>query len=1003
MVTAVVIVGGVGYAILNSITSTTTQHSAPDTCATDPRLCCCDGKINDVVLFTPFLPGIGQTMVPIEQGQSLPATVSLSGGEAADSFTVNWGDGANSTQASPSFTHIYHGLGTYVAYATAVVHNTTHTGYTYLVPLSVTPTLSDTSSGEFPVLTTTFSNGSALFGGVYPWVSGAGSVRVSAEYSRLPTAVGYVALSPRIISSGGNPISNANNSTGANAAYSFGSPGNYRITFVGPVAGPSGTVYQNYTWGVFVAPNGTPLGTQSVRSCGCGSSPHTGSLYIYEIVPGGATSLDPAVDYETTGGEIIQNVYETLVQYAGDSTASYVPVLSMCVPGPAASGPGSCQAQYGSDLQTGNYWTFPINPNASFYDPSTATSWGVYPSDVMFSISRTLMWLQTPSQYTTPGWMIGQSLLPYGQSSFDGGIHTPWNNTPQNVYGAFLVNDSKYCPTDAMTQAHGCITFNAAGSATVWPEILEFLENSEGSSVVPCGWFTSLGAGLPGFATNAAHGDGPCLLPGGGTTTNASAFTSYVSGANPKLFDPIIALDATNIYQPQPQVRWNIVGSGPYYLKSVDQGQGYILKANPAYTQPNCAGLPGCYAAANNYASTVNVFWDQNSVTGVEQYIAGQSDVSTFFPTDIPTILNLVHAGKVGLFTMPTLNVFPEGFSFHFDPNQTQNASGLPTNISADFFSYVGMREFLSQSFPYNTYITVDNTEDGVPFIQGEGGAIPDYLGNYYPTNISWPGLNTTTGAWMDPNENVTEVGSATWWWAQTTNQSSPYYDPEAVACMSQSCTFPIGSQLGDAPLDSAVDLWGSTIDHITRGAIVTSRWDPTPGGQIVLNLGSVPGTSPWPMFVAGWLPDYPDPTDYMAPFYYPDASFTYSSALNETFVGGAWGNLYNGCTANAADTFANLVYWADQKPLVPQQCQGTAYSVMTWAMYQAAVMPVGPERVLYYNLVEHVANGLVLHVYNSQQVGLGSYANWINPAGIWTNVVAPGQLWFQWYGNGVV
>ncbi|MGA8711030.1 MAG: hypothetical protein WB786_07365, partial [Thermoplasmata archaeon] len=542
MVTAVVIVGGVGYAILNSITSTTTQHSAPDTCATDPRLCCCDGKINDVVLFTPFLPGIGQTMVPIEQGQSLPATVSLSGGEAADSFTVNWGDGANSTQASPSFTHIYHGLGTYVAYATAVVHNTTHTGYTYLVPLSVTPTLSDTSSGEFPVLTTTFSNGSALFGGVYPWVSGAGSVRVSAEYSRLPTAVGYVALSPRIISSGGNPISNANNSTGANAAYSFGSPGNYRITFVGPVAGPSGTVYQNYTWGVFVAPNGTPLGTQSVRSCGCGSSPHTGSLYIYEIVPGGATSLDPAVDYETTGGEIIQNVYETLVQYAGDSTASYVPVLSMCVPGPAASGPGSCQAQYGSDLQTGNYWTFPINPNASFYDPSTATSWGVYPSDVMFSISRTLMWLQTPSQYTTPGWMIGQSLLPYGQSSFDGGIHTPWNNTPQNVYGAFLVNDSKYCPTDAMTQAHGCITFNAAGSATVWPEILEFLENSEGSSVVPCGWFTSLGAGLPGFATNAAHGDGPCLLPGGGTTTNASAFTSYVSGANPKLFDPIIAL-----------------------------------------------------------------------------------------------------------------------------------------------------------------------------------------------------------------------------------------------------------------------------------------------------------------------------------------------------------------------------------------------------------------------------------------------------------------------------
>ena len=1007
LIVVIVVVGGAGYAGLNAVAGNGGKQTSSSCSPASAPQCGGQGKLNDVVLFVAYQPGVGQHMITVNNGQSLPATVSLSGGESASSFSVFWGDTHNTTQTSTTFTHAYNGLGEFVISATATVNGVTHTGTNYLYPVSVIPTLADSASGQFPTLVTTLTNGSASGSNYYPFIHAGGQVSVSASYATLPTASGYTAGSPKITSTGGTAIDNSNTTISAAATYSFANPGYYWMTFVGPVTGPSGTVYQNYTWGVFVGAAGLPLScTNCKQGGGQGvTSPHTGSLYVYEIVPGGATSLDPAVDYETTGGEIIQNVYETLVQYAGDSTASYVPVLSMCVPGPAASGPGSCQAQYGSDLQTGNYWTFPINPNASFYDPSTHSSWGVYPSDVMFSVARTLMWLQTPSQYTTNGWIIGQALLPYGTHGFDGGIHTPWNNTPQNVYGAFLVNDSTYCPTAAMTHAHGCITFDAAGSGAVWPEILEFIQDSEGASVVPCGWFTSLGAGLPGFTTNAAHGDGPCLLPGGGTTTNASAFTSYVSGANPKLFDPIIALDATNIYQPQPQVRWNIVGSGPYYLESVNQGQGYILKANPAYTQPNCAGLPGCYAAANAYANTVYVFWGQNSVTGVEQYIAGQSDVSTFFPTDIPTILNLVHAGKVGLFTLPTLNLFPEGFSEEFTPSVTQSDSGLTTNIQGNFFSYVGMREFFAATFPYNTYITVDNTEDGIPFIQGEGGAIPDYLGNYYPANVTWPGLNTTTGAWMDPNTaaSASVQGSPAWWWAQLTTSGSTYYDPEAAACMTTTCNFPIGSELGDTPFDAAVDAWSSIINTVTHGAIVTSRWDPT-FSQIVINLGTAPPGSGFDTFVAGWLPNYPDPTDYMVPFYMPDGSYTYSAGLNETLVGSG---LYNGCSANAADTWANVDYWANvatpSAPLITNACQGTAYAVMTWAMIQAASMPDGPARVLAYNLVEHIANELVLFVYNEQQVGLGSYASWVNPAGIWTNVVAPGQLWFQWYGNGVV
>ena len=1014
LIVVIVIVGGAGYAGLNAISGsgkTTVSTCNPPTA---PGCGGSNGKLNDVVVFVAFQPGIGQTMIKVNKGQTVPATVSLSGGESANSFTVNWGDGSTPvTQTSSSFTYAYQNIGVYVISATAQVGSTTHTGTGYLYPVEVVPTVADTSSGEFPTLATTFSNGSAS-GANYPWIAQGGSVTVSGSYSALPTAPGYTAGSPSLVSTGGTGTP-TNTTTSAQGTYTFTSPGIYQITFVSPVTGPSGTIYQNYTWAVYVAATGVQVGCANCHASGI-QSPHPGSLYIYEIVPGGATSLDPAVDYETTGGEVIQNVYETLIQYNGTSTASFVPVLSTCIPGPAAQGPTSCQAKYGSDLDVnGQYWTFPIDKNAQFYDPSNGAHWGVYPSDVMFSVARTLLWLQTPSQYVYNGWIIGQALLPYGQNSFDSGIHAPWNNTPQNVYASMLVNDSTYCPASIQATTNGCITFDAAGSGSLWPYFLEFIADMEGASVVPCGWFSAQGATVPGFSgTNAPNGDGPCLLPGGATSTNTTAFTNAVSHMSPTAFDSLIELGGTQVYEPQPQVRWNIVGSGPYYLVSVNQGQGYILKQNPDYAQPQCAGQTGCFPALGGYASNVYVFWDQNSVTGVEQYIAGQSDLSAFFPTDIPTILNLVQKGKIGLFTLPTLNLFPEGFSLHFDPSATQSASGQTTNVPGDFYSYVGMRQFFAQAFPYNTFINVDSSSDGIPFIQGEGGAIPQYLGNYYPQNITWPGMNTSAGqwpqVWSDPSTATgcaSVVGSACWWWANITTVGSPYYDPEAVACEHSTCHLPIGSEQGTLPFDAAVDAWGAIIDKITGGAIVTSRYDPT-FTQIVTDLGDPPGTNPLPTYVAGWLPDYPDPTDYMVPFYYPDGSYTYTAALNETLVGGDFGTSYNGCASHGslsweANSFADMAYWANYGALVPQTCQGNAYAVMQWGMYAAAALPVGPERTLYYNMVEHIASELALFAYVEQQIGLGSYSSWINPATIDTNVVAPGQLWFIWNGNNVV
>src|SRR5208282_5143031 len=129
------------------------------------------------------------------------------------------------------------------------------------------------------------------------------------------------------------------------------------------------------------------------------AGPHPGTIEAYEPVPGGATTEDPAVAYDTTSYEPILNVYETLVSYNGSSTATMVPTLATCVPGQNATATTGCGSDYGTGFTgifnatggnfTGSnggpvYWTFVIDPAAHFYDPSTKTSWKVYPSDVMF-------------------------------------------------------------------------------------------------------------------------------------------------------------------------------------------------------------------------------------------------------------------------------------------------------------------------------------------------------------------------------------------------------------------------------------------------------------------------------------------------------------------------------------------------------------------------------------------------------------------------------------------
>ncbi len=758
--------------------------------------------------------------------------------------------------------------------------------------------------------------------------------------------------------------------------------------------------------------------------------PHPGTLEAYEPVPGGATTEDPAAAYDTTSYEVILNVYETLVSYNGSSTASFVPTLATCVPGQGSQ----CAEDYGAgftgifNATGGNYtgtngvptyWTFVIDSAARFYDPSTKASWAVYPSDVMFSVARTLAFSTYPVATKTSGWILAQSLLPPGNPAWDNGIHSPYNNTPANILGSMLVNDSQFCPAKAMNglDGNGCITFIANGSGQDWPEFLDFVEDNLGASVTPCGWFTSAGASIPGWSgTAAAKGDGSCLLPDHGNTTSASAWSSYLATLTPTGWDAFEELDA-KWPAPQPAVQWNMVGSGPYYA-SVTPGLSYALAANPAYAQPSgCSGAGGlhtytgyCDPVPGKYIGNVDVTWEtaaEGDSLGTSAIQAGTADFAGIYTTQTSTLLGYVHSGIWNYTLFPTLSTAftPINFAVDYSAyNSTFSGSPLEANpIPSTLFTDLAVRNFYVDAYPYTTVEDTINTVDGVQFAFNAGGPIPENMGNYYPSNVSWPYLQG------DPTQGASAVGSAAWWWAELTDPSSPYYNATLVKTCTTShpCTWPIGFFDG-APADLAlIDDWAGEIYNLSGHTL--SPW-PLALTFTEFLSDTLIGAYESPLVSTvgfGWAPDYPDPTDYMAPIAQADGDYTGPDTVSnqlalasheENATCGHYG------ISTEAGAYANLTYWAHQADdpaagTLNSACEGVAYSVASYWMTVAGGLSASPARVLDYNLVEQILNALALYVYNGQSNELVGFAPWINPASINRNPVIGGGgdlVWFQ-------
>ncbi len=133
---------------------------------------------------------------------------------------------------------------------------------------------------------------------------------------------------------------------------------------------------------------------------------------IYTIATFGEPQyLDPATDYETAGGEVIQNVYETLIWYnqGTPDIVNLTPRLATAVPSVAN----------GLISPDGKNYTFNLLQNVTFHDGSHMTA-----ADVVYSIQRVMAILNPGS----PSWIIEQYLSNYVAESADAGTIGDWVN-----------------------------------------------------------------------------------------------------------------------------------------------------------------------------------------------------------------------------------------------------------------------------------------------------------------------------------------------------------------------------------------------------------------------------------------------------------------------------------------------------------------------------------------------------------------------------------------------
>ena len=197
-----------------------------------------------------------------------------------------------------------------------------------------------------------------------------------------------------------------------------------------------------------------------------GVVPNPSVINDASYTPGGPFSLDPHVDYESIGEEVMINIFSRLLIYNGSSTTQFIPMVAAQVPSVANGG-------ISPDYRT---YTFQIRSGLRFSNGDPLTAY-----DVWYSMVRDLLFEGGISG--TPGWILAQYLIP-GAS-----IGVPIMTAPNDKTDFSAIMNAVIYSNSSNT-----ITLNLVRQTV--PQLIYTAVAHTAGSIIGASWLNEVGAGI---------------------------------------------------------------------------------------------------------------------------------------------------------------------------------------------------------------------------------------------------------------------------------------------------------------------------------------------------------------------------------------------------------------------------------------------------------------------------------------------------------------------------
>jgi len=271
-------------------------------------------------------------------------------------------------------------------------------------------------------------------------------------------------------------------------------------------------------------------------------------------------------------------------------------------------------------------------------------------------------------------------------------------------------------------------------------------------------------------------------------------------------------------------MQFNPVGAGPFKIGTYVPGQSITLVPNPYYQ-----GVPGIPKVNN----TVVIQWVKDPETALLMFQSGQADIVYGLPTqDFPVLKSMEAQGQASIYFFPTLTL--NFWVFNLDIYKNGTYFGSQYHIPEYYFMNLKVREAFAYAFDYDNYLNniLGNAKYGGDFGFSFCGGIPKGMLYYVPFDQ----LKDC------PTYNLTYA-------KQLLIESGMY---------NVSVNFPIIVFAGD-PVDYvAAQQWAQSLHSIDPNIVMTPIYLelPTIVGYVV------PNQNPMPIWLGGWISDYPYPSD---------------------------------------------------------------------------------------------------------------------------------------------